>query len=253
MKLAKGAALPVLGLILWELGMRAYDVQSDSLAPPSAIGAAFVKALVDGTILARTTETLQAAISGLAIGGGSAVVVSVLLGLIPPLARLMQFTVEVLRPLPVVALIPLALLVFGFGIAMEASLVTFACFWPILIFGQAAITSVEPQLLEVGRVLKLGPVATVTKIVLPAALPRYFVAFRLATAVALIVSVTVEITANPIGIGAELMLAAQSLNPALMFAMVLWLGLVGWFLNASLLFAQGRLFGPMSATSRSVA
>jgi NitT/TauT family transport system permease protein len=75
-------------------------------------------------------------------------------------------------------------------------------------------------------------------------LPRYFVAFRLATAVSLIVAVTVEIAANPLGIGYELMTASQSLHPDLMFALVLWIGLVGWGLNGALLFAQRRLFGP---------
>jgi NitT/TauT family transport system permease protein len=96
----------------------------------------------------------------------------------------------------------------------------------------------------VSRVLRLSPVGRVTKIVLPAALPRYFVAFRLAMAVALIVAVTVEIAANPLGIGYELMQASQSLRPDLMFAMVLWIGLIGWALNSLLLFAQRRLFGP---------
>ncbi len=50
--------------------------------------------------------------------------------------------------------------------------------------------------------------------------------------------------ANPLGIGYELMTASQSLRPDLMFAMVLWIGLVGWALNSALLFAQRRLFGP---------
>ncbi|MGE3935922.1 MAG: ABC transporter permease [Rhodospirillaceae bacterium] len=246
---AKAALLPVAGLVLWEVAMRVNDVQSDSLAPPSAIAAAFAKALIDGTIATRTWETLQAAVIGLAIGGGAAVIGSAILGLVPLLARLMLVTIEVLRPIPTVALIPLALLVFGFGIAMEAALVAKSCFWPILIYGVAAIRSIEPRLLEVGRTLRLSPVAIVTKIVLPAALPRYFVAFRLAAAVALIIAVTTEITTNPIGIGAELMLAAQSLHPDLMFAMLLWLGIVGWSLNAFLLFLQRRLFGAMSTTT----
>jgi NitT/TauT family transport system permease protein len=92
--------------------------------------------------------------------------------------------------------------------------------------------------------LRLSRLGRVTKIVLPAALPRYFVAFRLSAAVALIVAVTSEIAANPIGIGHELMTASQSLHPDLMFALVLWIGIVGWSLNAALLFAQRRLFGP---------
>jgi NitT/TauT family transport system permease protein len=241
---AKGAILPVLFLCVWEISMRATGVQSDSLAPPSEIAAAFWHALLDGTIAKRTGETLSAALTGLAIGGGAALVLSIVLGLVPPFARLMRFSIEVLRPIPPVALIPVAILVLGFGSAMEFSLVAFAAFWPVLIYGYAAIINIEPQLLEVSRVLRLGTFGRVTKIVLPAALPRYFVAFRLSAAVSLIIAVTTEIAANPMGVGHELMVASQSLHPDLMFAMVLWIGLVGWAVNVALLFAQRRLFGP---------
>jgi NitT/TauT family transport system permease protein len=244
MKTLKGVLLPAVLLLAWEFAMRAADVHSDSLAPPSQIAAAFWTAIFDGTIPRRTAETLRAAMTGLAIGGGSAVVLSIVIGLVPPVARLLQFSIEVLRPVPAVALIPVAILTLGFGYAMEVSLVAFATFWPVLIYGAAAIANIEPQLLDVSRVLRLSALGRVTKIVLPAALPRYFVAFRLATAVSLIVAVTVEIAANPLGIGYELMMASQSLHPDLMFAMVLWIGLIGWGLNSSLLFAQRRLFGP---------
>src|SRR4029078_10567821 len=104
-----------------------------------------------------TGETLRSALTGLAIGGGSALVLSIALGLIPPFARLMQFSVEVLRPIPSVALIPVAILILGFGNGMEVSLVAFATFWPVLIYGQAAIVNLEPQLLDVSRVLRLSP------------------------------------------------------------------------------------------------
>ncbi len=244
MKLLKALVLPVALLIVWEVAMRVSGVQSDSLASPSQIAVAFYTALLDGTIPRRTAETLRAALTGLAIGGGSALVGSIVLGLVPPVARLMQFSIEVLRPVPAVALIPVAILSLGFGYGMEVSLVAFATFWPVLIYGHAAIVNIEPQLLDVSRVLRLSTLGRVTKVVLPATLPRYFVAFRLATAVSLIVAVTVEIAANPLGIGYELMTASQSLHPDLMFALVLWIGLVGWGLNGALLLAQRRLFGP---------
>jgi NitT/TauT family transport system permease protein len=243
MKLLKGLLLPIILLAAWEFGMRYAHVESDSLAAPSQIAVAFWTALIDGTILKRTAETMRAALTGLVVGGGSALLLSIVIGLVPAAARLLQFSIEVLRPIPAVALIPVAILTLGFGYAMEISLVAFATFWPVLIYGAAAITNLEPQLLDVSRVLRLSPFGRVTKIVLPAALPRYFVAFRLATAVALIVAVTVEIAANPLGIGYELMQASQSLHPDLMFAMVLWIGLIGWALNSLLLFAQRRLFG----------
>jgi len=243
-KLLKALVLPVALLIVWEIAMRVSGVQSDSLAAPSQIAVAFYTAMLDGTIPRRTAETLRAALTGLAIGGGSALVASIVLGLVPPVARLMQFSIEVLRPVPAVALIPVAILSLGFGYGMEISLVAFATFWPVLIYGHAAIANIEPQLLDVSRVLRLSTFGRVTKVVLPATLPRYFVAFRLATAVSLIVAVTVEIAANPLGIGYELMTASQSLHPDLMFALVLWIGLVGWGLNGALLLAQRRLFGP---------
>ena len=111
MKLLKALVLPVALLIVWEVAMRVSGVQSDSLASPSQIAVAFYTALLDGTIPRRTAETLRAALTGLAIGGGSALVGSIVLGLVPPVARLMQFSIEVLRPVPAVALIPVAILI----------------------------------------------------------------------------------------------------------------------------------------------
>jgi ABC-type nitrate/sulfonate/bicarbonate transport system permease component len=251
-RVLKGAYVPLAFLALWEIWMRAAGVHSDSLAPPSAIAAAFYDALRDGTLADRTAQTLGAALGGLALGGGLALVFSIVMGLVPVFARLMQFSIEVLRPVPPVALIPVAMLVFGFGFSMEITLCAFACFWPVAIYGHAAIANIEPQLLDLSRVLRLSPWARAVKIVLPATLPRYFVAFRLSAAVALIIAVTVEIAINPMGVGFELMKAAQSLHPARMFAMLSWIGLVGWSLNAALLFAQRRLFGAagMAADAR---
>jgi NitT/TauT family transport system permease protein len=242
-KAIKGALFPVAFLLLWEIGMRASGIQSDSLAPPSQIAVAFYEALFDGTVIDRTAQTLFVVICGLCIGGGLALVFSVLMGLIPAFARLMQFSIEVLRPVPPVALIPVAMLIFGFGFPMEITLCAFACFWPVAIYGHAAIANIEPQLLDLSRVLRLSPIARVVKIVLPAALPRYFVGFRLSAAVSLIIAVTVEITINPLGVGFELMKASQSLHPDRMFAMLLWIGVIGGGLNWALLFAQRRLFG----------
>lgn len=250
MKLVKAALFPVAFLAAWELWMDLSRYQSDSLAPPSQIAVAFWKVATDGTLAGDTAQTLAAALGGLLVGGGLGLVFSVLLGLMPPFARLMKVSIEVLRPIPPVALIPVAMMVFGFGFPMEITLCAFACFWPVAILGHAAIANVEPQLIDLGRVLRLPLVARTTKIVLPATLPRYFVAFRLSAAVALIVSVTVEIAINPQGIGFELMKASQSLHPDLMFAMVLWIGIVGWALNWLLLTTQRRLFAATDPAAR---
>ena len=78
---------------------------------------------------------------------------------------------------------------------------------------------------------------------MPAALPGIVVAFRLAVGIALVVAVTVEIAANPYGLGYGLMIAQQSLQPELMLAFMLWIGLLGWSLNALTLGLQQRCLG----------
>lgn len=164
--------------------------------------------------------------------------------------RLLEVTVEAVRPIPSIALIPIALLVLGFGPGMEIAIVAFSCVWPILILARAAVASVEPQLLEVARALGLAFGARVVKIVLPAALPRLLVALRVAVGVALVVAVTVEIAADPRGLGNAIMVSEQALQPALMLAYLLWIGLIGFALNAALGVAQGRLLGPAAAGAR---
>lgn len=239
----RGAVVPVGLLVLAEAIAIAIDLKSDSLAKPSDIARAGVAAFAEGAMVKTTLATLGAAAGGLAIGAGLGLLSGILLGLFRTADRLMEVSVEAFRPIPSVALIPIALLVWGFGYGMEIAIIAFATFWPILILSRAAIAGIEPRLLEVSRALGFGLPARVTKIVLPAALPRIFVAFRLAVGISLIVAVTVEIAANPQGLGFAIMDAQQSLRPDLMFAYLFWVGIVGWSLNALMLWSQQRLFG----------
>lgn len=244
----KGLALPVAAFALMEAWLRTSAIASDSLAPPSAVFAALLRALADGSMLAATLQTLIGAFGGFLIGVAGGVVAGVALGLLRPLDRLAEVSIEAVRPIPSVALLPIALMMFGFGYGMEFAIVGFACIFTVLILTRAAILGVEPRLLEVARMLRLSPQATVRKIVIPAALPRIFVAVRLAAGIALIVSVTVEITMNPLGLGHALMTAQQALRPDLMIAYIVWIGIVGFSLNAGLLLAQRHLFGRAAIT-----
>jgi NitT/TauT family transport system permease protein len=239
----KPFVLPVAALIALEVWARAVHLQSDSLAPPSAIAAALGEALRDGSILVATRDTLASAFAGLLIGGAVGLAFGIALGIFHIFDRLMEVTIEAIRPIPSIALLPIALIALGFGYRMEIVIVAFACVWPVLILSRAAIGGIEPRLIEVSRALRLSPADRVRKIIIPAALPRIFLAFRLAAGIALIVAVTVEIAINPIGLGAAIMTAQQALRPDLMLAYLLWIGVIGYALNAGLVVAQRHLFG----------
>ncbi|TPQ41535.1 ABC transporter permease [Bradyrhizobium guangdongense] len=240
---AKPVLLPAAALLAFELWARLSHLQSDSLAPPSAIVVALGAAIGDLSILAATRDTLFAAFVGLAAGGGIGLMLGVAFGISRPLDRLMEVTIEAIRPIPSIALLPIALISLGFGYRMEIVIVAFACVWPMLILTRAAVRSIEPRLMEVSRALRLSPAQRIAKIVIPAALPRIFVAFRLSAGIALIVAVTVEIAINPLGLGAGIMLAQQALRADLMLAYLVWIGVIGYALNILLIAAQRRLFG----------
>ncbi|TYL97761.1 ABC transporter permease subunit [Bradyrhizobium rifense] len=239
----KPLLLPLVVLLVFELWARLAHLQSDSLAPPSAVLAALAAALADLTIPIATRDTLLAAFAGLTIGSVIGLALGIAFGVSSMLDRLMEVTIEAIRPIPSIALLPIALIALGFGYRMEIVIVAFACVWPMLILSRTAVRRVEPRLMEVSRALRLTPVQRIIKIIIPAALPRIFVAFRLSAGIALIVAVTVEIAINPLGLGAGIMQAQQALRADLMLAYLVWIGIIGYGLNFALVVVQRRMFG----------
>lgn len=233
--------IPVLLFAVLEWYTRTIGANSDALAAPSSAALAWWRAVMDGSLLLSTAFTLGTAALGLSLALLLGLAFGLLLGLSRRASGFGFLTIEVLRPIPSVALIPIAMLIFGFGVRFEASVVAFACTWPLLVQTQAAVRQIDPQLLELAANLEMGLWARIKSILLPALVPRFFVALRLATAIALVVAVTVEIAANPYGMGYALMLSQQSLAPDAMLAWLLWIGVVGFVLNHLTLKLQGLI------------
>jgi ABC-type nitrate/sulfonate/bicarbonate transport system permease component len=202
----RGIIVPALAIAVWEAASRTGILKLEFLSRPSDILAAGIDGLRDGSIL----------------------------GLSRPIERTVGPTIEALRPIPAVAFIPLTLLLFGFGLPMEGTVVAYACVWPILIATVAAVRGIEPRLLEVAQALELSFAERMRKIILPAALGRINVGVRVAVGFALVVAVTVEIVVNPRGLGYSLIVAQQSLRIDLMYAQLLWLSILGYTVNALL-------------------
>lgn len=240
---ARALIIPAGLVAALEIYIRVLVGPSDVIAPPSAIALAGLHALAGSDLFIATGQTLLSACMGLAIGCAAGSVVGLTLGLWEAGAKLAFTTVELLRPVPVIALVPLALLAYGFGYQMEVFIIALATFWPCLILSQKSVAQIHRSLFDLASVLALGKTARFFKIILPAALPRLFLAVRVSAAIAIIVAVTVEIVANPQGIGYFMMTAQQSLHPALTLWGLVWVGLMGWGLNRLLLAAETRIFG----------
>ena len=227
----QGAIFPGIVFVIWELAGHMDDLKRDSLSQPSDIFVALYSGLLDGTIFRATAQTFEAALLGFFIASLVGVLVGIGLRLAPRIERIVGPTIDLLRPIPSVALIPLTLMIYGFGVRMEAAVVAFACIWPVLIVTISAVRSIEPGLIEVAKVLEMQPFERIRKIVLPAAFGRIAVGLQLALSISLVVAVTVEIVLNPRGLGHSMMNAQQALRFDVMYAQLLWIGLVGWALS----------------------
>ncbi len=235
MRRLRGLVLPLALLSLWEALSRAGLLPADTMSRPTAAIAAAVAGLRDGSLTQATVETQAAAAAGLALATLLGIGAGLVVGLSASAEKALGPSLEFLRPVPPVALIPLSLLWFGFGVSMEAAVVAFACIWPVFVATVAAVRSIEPSYLEVARVLELSPLARVAKVVLPSTFGRIGVGFRVSVGIALVVAVTVEIVVNPRGLGYSMVTAQQSLRADVMYAGLLWVGVVGWAINALLI------------------
>lgn len=243
-RLLRGTIVPALLLVLWELTSRA-GLLLDTLSRPSDIVRALMSSLADGSILLATVQTFEAALLGLALAALIGVLVGTVLGLVPVIEDVTGPTIEALRPIPAIAFLPLALMMFGFGVGLESSIVAYACVWPILIVTTAAVRSIEPRLLDVADVMEMTFAEKLRKIILPAAFARIVVGLRIAAGIALVVAVTTEVVLNPRGLGYSLILAQQSLNVALMYAQLVWLCVVGYASSQAMTRTASRPSFPM--------
>lgn len=228
---ALGAVIPLSLLLAWEALWHSDGLRLESLSRPTDVWRAFLAGMADGSIIRATGQTLEAALTGFFLACVMGIVLGIAIGLLPRLERIVSPTIDALRPIPSVALIPLSLMIFGFGASMEATVVAFACLWPVLLITISSVKGMEPRLLEVSRVLQLSTLERAFKVVIPAALSGIVVGLRLALAIALIVAITVEIVINPRGLGHEMMAAQQALQFDRMYACLIWVGALGWAIS----------------------
>ncbi len=238
----KGLIFPLVVIVGLEFLIIATGFQRDSVARPSEIALRLLGAMADGSIFLLTSETLAAAIGGVLIGSAIGLTLGVMFGAFPPSFSALELTTEVIRPIPSVSLIPVALLVLGFGYTMEVSLIAKSTIWPVMILTHAAISGLHPRHREVTALLQLNFFSRITKVVLPSIMPSVFVGFRLSMGVALLVAITIEIVVNPRGLGHAMMVAEETLNGDLMFALLVWIGIIGVVINWGLLWLQRKLF-----------
>ncbi|MEU6037265.1 ABC transporter permease [Actinomadura sp. NPDC047616] len=171
--------------------------------------------------------------AGLGLGALLAVPTGMALGASPTAYRLARVVIEFCRPVPPVALIPLAVLVYGTGTQTKVFLVAFAVFWPLLFQTVYGVRDVDPVASDTARSYGLGTLARFRTVVLPSATPYIATGLRIASSIALILTVTEELVVGTPGLGRAIIVAQSADNATRMYALIIATGLLGWALNAA--------------------
>jgi ABC-type nitrate/sulfonate/bicarbonate transport system permease component len=143
--------------------------------------------------------------------------------------------VEFLRPVPSVALIPVAILLFGVGYESKIFLVAFASIWPLLIQTLSGLRDVDPAALTTAAVYRIPRTDRVLRVLVPSALPYVATGLRIASTTGLIVALVAELIIGAPGLGQAITLAQAGNAVTLMYALIISAGLLGLGLNFVLL------------------
>ena len=228
-------------MLLWELVVRAGLIPETSIPPASAAVGELAGELAEATLWKAVGNTLQGWAIGLALAVALGVPAGILIGSSRWAYRALRVPIEFLRPIPSVALIPLAVLVYGTGLESKVFLATFASFWPMLIQTIYGVQDVDPVATDTARAFGLGRAARLWRVTVPSAVPYIATGIRISSSVALILCVTAELVIGSAGLGRQINAASSGGNVELMYALIIATGLLGWLLNIAATLGERRV------------
>jgi len=243
-RILRGAIGASVLIVLAELATRAELVNPTYLPPASSVIGTTASLLVDVEFLGNVRGTLAAWAIGLGVAIAIGVPLGVLLGSSWRSYLAATTTIEFLRPIPSVALIPLAILLIGRGLEMRVALIAFASLWPILFNTIYGIRDVDPLAKETARAFGFSRAAIVRQVSLRWALPFIFTGIRISSAIALILAISTELIAGggP-GIGTWMLRHTETGVPReLLYAGIVVAGLLGLLINSLMAAGERRLF-----------
>lgn len=193
--------IPMLIIAFWQLGSSLNLIDSTVLPGPISVIQTMIDSLASGKLERNMAISMYRAVSGFVIGGSIGFILALASGLSKTMRLLLDSSVQMLRNIPHLALIPLLIIWLGVGEASKIALVAVGVLFPIYINTFHGLTTVDPELIEMGRSYQLSKWQLFTKILLPGALPSILVGVRYALGVMWTTLIVSETIASSSGIG----------------------------------------------------
>lgn len=232
MALIQQTAVALVVLALWSLGDAAGTFNPDVLPPLRDVAVQFVAIWMRPQFIAALAGTLRDAITGILCAAVLAIPLGILIGMSSAVERATRTLLDFGRSFPVVALLPILVLVIGANAQMKTVTIAIACFFPILLQTIYGARRLEPTIVDTVRSFRIPFRLRFFKVILPAASPFIATGLRIATSVSILVAVGTEVIIPITGLGQQISLARINNEVAVAFAYVLYAGLLGMILTA---------------------
>ncbi|HXP93694.1 MAG TPA: ABC transporter permease [Candidatus Binatia bacterium] len=238
---AAGIVLVLALLALWEGSVRFGLVHSANWPAFSTVLGALYQNVMDGALLTVIGSSMWRMLCGYALGSIVGVSVGLAIALYRPVRLALEPTIELLRPVPITALVPALIFVFGLDDRLKIVCVAVATFFPVVVNTVSGAATVDPIYLQVTRTFGIPRSMAIRRVVLPAALPFILAGLRTSLAIALVVTVIAEMLAGQQGIGYYLVSMQYALRAPEMYAAIILLTMVAYTLNRLFLMWESRL------------
>lgn len=219
--------LPLTLLLLWHVVTERRWVSPAVLPSPLAVAKAAIRLTSSGELPADLWDSLKRALIGLAIGGSIGFALALVNGLSTWANRLFDSSIQMLRNVPHLAIIPLVILWFGVGESAKQFLIITGVFFPIYLNTLHGIRSLDPRLLEMGRAYGLSRWELFRQIILPGMMPSILVGLRFALGMMWLTLIVAETIASDNGIGYMTMNAREFLQTDVVIVGILLYALLG--------------------------
>jgi ABC-type nitrate/sulfonate/bicarbonate transport system permease component len=228
-------------IAIWEL-LRALGVLPPDTVPSTwNIVSTAASGLGGGALLTALGHTMAAWVLGMLVACVIGIPVGILIGLSDWAHAATREVIDFIRPIPSVALVPVALVFLGFALKMEVVLIVLGAVWPLVFNSRFGVQNSDPLLIESSRAVGLGPAAILFRVRLVDALPSILTGFRTSTAIALTLAVSAEALAVPAGLGNVIAQSATTGSTTDAYAAIVITGIVGVLLNVLTRVAQRNL------------
>jgi ABC-type nitrate/sulfonate/bicarbonate transport system permease component len=237
---ASGVCLILLLAAFWESSVRFDFVRAEAWPALTDIGRVFFEPTRSKELLREVGGSLSRMFQGLAIGCVTGLATGILMGVSRKAFSTLDLSLQLLRVIPIPALIPPAVLFLGLDDAMKIAIVALAAFWPTMLNAFHAVRGVDESLIETARTFNTPFGRTVWSVVVPASAPLIMAGLRLSAAAALITTVVAEMIVGAGGIGAYIVLMEQAARMPEVYAAVFVLSAVGYALNRVMVALERR-------------